>query len=105
MVLRTMGNGDQAMCHMVHVQRRGAVKRHTFVDTSVGTLVNSRLPIAKGERGQLREKPGDTSPRIVSYSKEVLAMSCFARPISTYTRRRLPWGFGTTVLFPREVLR
>lgn len=31
---------------------------YTSVDAAVGALVNSSLPIAKGERGQLREHRG-----------------------------------------------
>ena len=89
-----------------HLPSASHEKLHTAVDANVGMLVNWCLPIAKGERGQLREYRGMLPGGLSSDSKEVLAMSIFARPISNYPQCRLPWGIGiTTIVPPRGVLR
>lgn len=78
---------------------------YTSVDAGVAALVNSRLPIAKGERGQLREH-GERYPEgLSSDSKEVLAMSNSARPFPTYLHSRLPWESERSLVPPRGDLR
>jgi len=46
------------------------MKKHTLVDVIVGERVNYRLPVAKGERGQLREHRGTLPQGLSSDSKE-----------------------------------